>query len=57
MKSDFIVVVAVVLIFSTITGFALLTYSRKIDDPCITKGGTVIKTPYGTVCAKLEIIK
>ena len=57
MKNDFIVVVAAVFIFTTIVGFALLTYSRKIDDPRLTKGGTVVKTPYGTVCAKLEIIK
>lgn len=50
-----IVVVAVVLVFGA---YYLIAKSREIErERCATQGGTVVTTPEGRVCARIEIVK
>ena len=55
--SDFAVFITIVFILICTLGTTLYQYQRNMDVPCENKGGTILRTPYGTVCAKLEIIK
>lgn len=55
--SDFAIFITIVFILIGTLGTTLYLHQRKVDVKCEDKGGTVIRTPYGTECAKLEIIK
>lgn len=53
MKALILFYVIVVLLLVLIFG----TAGKKATDQCEAKGGTVLRTPESTVCARVEVIK
>lgn len=56
-QKEFWVFAVLIVAFVAIAGYFVIRGSKKNFDKCSAVGGVVVRTPTGTVCAKLEVIK